>query len=136
MNLSEIQNEFDKDVKIDIYQLDKESLRTPEIHHKYLKLHSEIKLIHKSAENKYKVCYRDKWEHYSGKGDRPYPGKLLKTEIPNVLEGDDELIKYKDKMEYVKSILEYLEEVIKILNNRSFHISNAIKFQQFSQGVD
>lgn len=136
MNLSEIQNEFDKDSKINIYELDKESLRTPEIHHKYLKLYSEIKLIYKSADNKYKICYRDKWEHYSGKGERPHPDKILKSDIPIVLEGDEELIKYKGKAEYIKSILEYLEEVIKILNNRSFHISNAIKFQQFSQGVD
>ena len=82
MNLSEIQNEFDKDSKINIYELDKESLRTPEIHHKYLKLYSEIKLIYKSADNKYKIRYRDKWEQYSGKGERPHPDKILKSDIP------------------------------------------------------
>ena len=134
MNLPEIQDAVEKDIIIDLSQLDSESTRTPELHHKYLRIYTEIQIQYKSSESKYNSCRREKWEHYSGKGERPYPSKLLKADIPVVLEGDEELIRCKDKMEYFKTILQYLEEVLKIINNRSFQINNAVKWQKFSQG--
>ena len=37
MNLPEIQDAVEKDIIIDLSQLDSESTRTPELHHKYLR---------------------------------------------------------------------------------------------------
>ena len=136
MNLSELKSEVDKDISLNMDSLDVDSLKTPEIHHKYLKIYTEIQINFKSAESKYKICRRDKWEYYSGKGEKPYQEKILKVDIPIIMEGDEELIKYKDKMEYLSVILEYLEGVLKSLNNRNWLIKNAIEYQKFLQGVN
>ena len=37
MDLNELQNEVDRDLKIDDTELDLESIRTPQLHNKYLK---------------------------------------------------------------------------------------------------
>ena len=45
MNLEEIQALADKDLKLDDTELDIESLKTPELHNKYLKLLSKFNLL-------------------------------------------------------------------------------------------
>ena len=45
MNLEEIQDLVEKDLKIDDTELDIESLKTPQLHNKYLKLLSKFNLL-------------------------------------------------------------------------------------------
>ena len=45
MNLEEIQALADKDLKLDDTELDIESLKTPELHNKYLKLELENQIL-------------------------------------------------------------------------------------------
>ena len=45
MNLEEIQAQAEKDLKLDDTELDIESLKTPELHNKYLKLLSKFSLL-------------------------------------------------------------------------------------------
>ena len=45
MNLEEIQEQAEKDLKLDDTELDIESLKTPELHNKYLKLLSKFSLL-------------------------------------------------------------------------------------------
>ena len=42
MDLNELQNDVDRDLKIDDTELDLESIRTPQLHNKYLKLYTNI----------------------------------------------------------------------------------------------
>ena len=49
MNLEEIQALADKDLKLDDTELDIESLKTPELHNKYLKLFRFCGAVHCSS---------------------------------------------------------------------------------------
>ena len=40
MNIDELYNEIERDLKIDDTELDLESIRTPQLHNKYLKLYT------------------------------------------------------------------------------------------------
>ena len=44
MKLSELQDEIDRDLKIDDSELDLESIKTPQLHNKYLKHYTTYSL--------------------------------------------------------------------------------------------
>ena len=87
MNLDEIQAQAEKDLKIDDTELDLESIRTPQLHNKYLKLYTTYSLQYKKLQDDYKVMYRFKWEYYGGKSppevyaEKPFELKILKADI-------------------------------------------------------
>jgi len=97
MTLDELQLEVEKDMKIDDFQLDIESLKTPNLHAKYLQYYNRFSLLHKKAKSDYKVMVREKWEYYMGKSDpevyrdKPFDHKILKQDVPMYLDADPDL---------------------------------------------
>ena len=60
----------------------------------------------------------------------------LKQDIPRYLESDSDLIKMLLKIDYQKEKVETVKSIISSINGRSYHISNAIKWQQFLNGIN
>ena len=69
MDLEQLQLEADKDLKINDTELDLESLKTPQLHNKYLKHLTKFKLLLTRAEDEFTKIKKDKWEYYTGKAD-------------------------------------------------------------------
>ena len=61
--------------------------------------------------------------------------KILKADIPTYLESDKDLIELQHKISYNKTIVTYLEQVLRSINNRTFTIKNAIEWKKFEAGV-
>ena len=61
MDLEQLQIEADKDLKINDTELDLESLKTPQLHNKYLKHLTKFKLMLSRAETEYNIMKREKW---------------------------------------------------------------------------
>ncbi len=140
MDLEQLQKEAEKDLKIDKDNLDIESLKTPELYGKYLQIFTRWNLLSKQAESEYKKLLKQKWEYYGGKSDpkvyqeKPFDLKILKQDIPVYLEGDEELITAKHKVDYHNAMCDYAEKMCKMLNNRGFQIKNAIDWKRFLEG--
>ena len=90
MNLNNIKQMVLQDCDIDETQLDRESLKLPQLHNKYLNLYLDAKLILERKENEFKRLRRAKWEYYTGKMDEevlaklgwePFNLKILKQDI-------------------------------------------------------
>ena len=141
MDLNTLQEEVDKDIKIKSDSLDIESLRIPELHNKYLKHYNRFQLVLRKTETDYKEVYKEKWEYYTGKAsaevykENPFDLKILKADIPTYLESDKDLIELQHKISYNKTIVTYLEQVLRSINNRTFTIKNAIEWKKFEAGV-
>ena len=144
MNLEELQEMSAKDLKIDDQQLDIESLKTPELYGKYLKIFTRWNLLLKQVESKHRILYRQKWEYYSGKMDEqtlhergwePFDHKILRNDIGIYLNGDEDLCKRKEVIVYIKSIVDYLEEVVKEVSFRHMKIKAAIDWRKFLGGA-
>ena len=143
MTLSEIQEQVRKDLKINDLELDIESLRIPSLHSKYLQLLTEHSLLLKKTLGEYAVLKRNKWIYYTGKareevykekGD--FPLKLItKDEERTFIEADEEVRELKGKLEYYETVVDYLQEVVKSISNRSFQIKNAIEWRKFEAGI-
>ena len=140
MNIDELYSEVERDIKIDDTELDLESIRTPQLHNKYLKIFSKHSLQYKKLQDDYKVLYRVKWEYYTGKAspevyaEKPFELKVLKADIGIYMEADKDLQQLGQRMAYAKQIVEYLERILKEINNRNWNIRNTIEWKKFLHG--
>ncbi len=140
MNIEELYDEVEKDLKIDDTELDLESIRTPQLHNKYLKLYTKHSLQLKRLQDEYKVLYRLMWEYYTGKSvpevyaAKPFDLKILKADIGIYLDSDSELQQLSQKVAYAKEITNYLEKILREINNRNWTIRNTIEWKKFIHG--
>ena len=133
MTLTEIQNMVRKDLKINDLELDIESLRIPSLHSKYLQLLTEHSLLLKKTQGELNVLKRDKWIFYTGKATDV---KLnTKDDQKTFIEADKEYRELKGKVEYYESVVDYLQEIVRSVSNRSFQIKNAIEWRKFEAGI-
>ena len=141
MTLEELQELADKDLKINDTELDLESLKTPQLHNKYLKFLTTYKLMLSRSEIDYSKMKREKWEYYTGKAnpsvyaEKPFSFKLLKADVDKYLDSDIELQKLKQKVDYLQTTVDFLDRTIKQISNRGFAIKNAIDWRKFTSGA-
>ena len=143
MNIQELRNMVERDIKLDDTQLDLESLKTPQLHNKYLNFYHDEVLLYKKQEADYSKLKKLKWEYYTGKmteddleslGWEPFQLKILKQDVDLYIKSDEDIIKMKMKMEYFKQKVEYLESIVKIIQNRQWTIKAAIDWRKFISG--
>lgn len=145
MKLTELQEMWSEDCRINELNLGHESTRTPVLHSKYLNLLSSTRLNLRKAESDYLNMRRMKYRYYRGEmtreelddtGWEQWQGnKPLKNEMDEFLQVDSELVKLSDKVEYYKTILYQLEQIIRSLNSRTWDIKNAIEWSKFTNGM-
>ena len=140
MNIEELYNEVEKDLKIDDTELDLESIRTPQLHNKYLKIYTTQSLQLKRLQDEYKILYKVKWEYYTGKAspdtykNKPFDIKVLKADVGIYIDADTDLQQLSQKVAYTKQIVNYLEKILREINNRNWTIRNTIEWKKFLHG--
>ena len=58
-----------------------------------------------------------------------------KDTMQKYLDADDKLSNSSLKIDYYDTILVYLESILKVIQNRTFQIKNAIEFMKFNAGL-
>jgi|TARA_A100001201_G_scaffold2304_1_gene5698 hypothetical protein len=140
MNLDEIQTLWEEDSKIDEDELHTESTKVPSLHAKYYRILNSILLLKKIEENKFKQLKKEKWQYYTGKADpevyidKPFDHKVLRQDVDKYMDADEDLIKITSKIDYYQIMLNYLDSILKTINNRTYQIKNSIEWQQFIRG--
>ena len=141
-DLDTIQKMWVEDSKIDIDNLHTESLNIPMLHAKYFDLYNNIVLLKKKAEQQKKNIRHERYEYFSGKADpevyieNPFPKKIRDKEtMQKYLDADDKLSNVSLKVEYYDTMLNYLESILKVIQNRTYQIKNAIEFIRFQSGL-
>lgn len=144
MNLTELRAMVSQDMVMDDTELDIESLRTPQLHNKYLNMYHDERLLLTKKEEELKSLLRKKWEYYTGKMDsetleslgwEPFQLNILKADIDKYLDSDKELSVLRMQISFIKEKVSYLESVVKIMNNRQWNIRSAIEWRKFINGV-
>ena len=141
MTLEEIQELADKDLKINDMEYDLESIKTPQLHNKYMKFLNKFKLQLSIAENEMHILKRSKWEYYTGKAspevykEKPFDLKILRQDVDKYIDSDTELQKSKQKVDYLNTIVDYLDRTVRQISNRTFTIKNAVEWKKFTSGA-
>lgn len=144
MKLSELQDMWKADCEINIMDLANEALKGPKLHAKYLGMLTSMRLTLRKAEADYLRLRRTKERYFRGElsreeleelgWDQYLNNKPLKNEMESVLQTDDDIIAQYDKVEYYKTMLYQLEQIIKSLNSRTWDVKAAIEWRKFTEG--
>ena len=142
VTLDKLQEMWEKDAEIDRDNLHEESLNIPSLHAKYFELYNTIFLLRKKAEQQRKNIRHERYEYFSGKADPevyqkyPFAKKIRdKDTMTKYLDGDEKLSNSSLKIDYYDTMLVYLESILKVIQNRTFQIKNAIEFMRFNSGL-
>ena len=142
LDLDTIKKMWEQDCKIDPDNLHTESLNIASLHAKYFDMYNNIVLLKKKAEQQRKNIRHDRYEYYTGKADpdvyveNPFPKKIRDKEtLQKYLDADEKLSQVCLKIDYYDTMLNYIESILKMIQNRTFQIKNAIEFVRFTAGL-
>jgi hypothetical protein len=88
---------------------------------------------------------RDKIEYFQGKmceedlkerGWEPLSMKVIRGDIPKYVAGDPHVISNLVRISDQREKVSLLSTIISSINNRSYIITNAIKWKQFTSGIN
>ena len=142
IDLETIQKMWNEDSKIDPDNLHTESLNIPSLHAKYYDLYNNLMLLRKKAEQQKRNIRHERYEYYSGKADpdvyveSPFPKKIRDKEtMAKYLDADDKLSGVSLKCEYYDVMLKFIEDILKMISQRTYHVKNAIEYMRFQSGL-
>ena len=143
MNLEKIQEMWERDSHIDPDNLHDESLKIPQLHSKYYTIYNTITLLREKARDSYNRIRLERYNYYTGKAPaevyaaEPFPYKVReKDAIQRHMDADEKLNTINMKIKYYDTTLKYLEEIIRIISNRTYQIKNAIEWNKFQSGFN
>ena len=146
MTLEQVLEEWAADSKLPKNNLDETSRQTPQLHSKYLTLLTNAKLKLRKAEMDQKSLLKLKWLWYNGKMSEekikelgwdfdPLEGlKIMKGEMDYYYDSDKEIQESELKIQYLKTMIDTLNEIVNNLNWRHQTIGNMIRWRVFEAG--
>ena len=100
-------------------------------------------MLREKARESYNRVRLERYNYYTGKApaevyvEDPFPYKVRDKEaLQRYLDADEKLNKVDLKIRYYDVELKFLEEIIKIVSNRTFQIKNAIEWNKFQAGYN
>ena len=146
LNLEDVLKMWAEDSPIDDIRLDEASKNTAKLHAKYLEMLSVTKLQLKRRDMEFKVLLKNKWLWYNGKMSKDqidqlgweYDAlnglKILKGEMDYYYNADPHIQEAQAKIDYLKTLIETLEEIINNIRWRHSTIKNMIDWRRFESG--
>ena len=145
MKIDDIMNEWTKDTVIDNTSLDKESLKIPILHSKWLFILSKERQKLKSIHIKRQRLSKTLGEYYRGELNNPedleelkrepWPKTTINSLIQQYTDADSDMIDLNLKMAYQQEIVDVIDAIMKEINSRQWNIRNAIEWRKFENGV-
>ena len=138
MTIEDIMEMWGEDSHIDDKDLDNESLKIPNLHQKYLNIYSKEKRKLSDLKTHWKVLFQQRWEVVISKnGKAPdHNIRISKSELEkHYVAADESLQKAEKILNEQEGKGDYLKSGLSMIENRSFHINNAISWRKFVAGL-
>jgi hypothetical protein len=145
MTLDEMQQMWEADCQIDDNYLGENATITPKLHAKYVKLLVNTKLKHTKLQADYLLLRKNKFRYFRGELSREELSDLgwsqwqgikpLKNEMDEFLQGDTELVTMKVKIDYLETMIYFLESVLGQIKARDWQIKTAVEWKRFLAGM-
>jgi hypothetical protein len=145
MNIEQLQEEWDKDCEIDDNYLGEHATKTPKLHAKYIRFLINVKLKHTKLQSDYNLLRKNKFRYYRGELSREelqaldwgqWQGiKPLKNEMDEFLSGDSDLNTLRVKIDYLETMIYFLESVLGQIKSRDWTIKTAVEWKKFLAGM-
>ncbi|CAB5221475.1 Recombination, repair and ssDNA binding protein UvsY [uncultured Caudovirales phage] len=145
MNIEQLQELWDADCAIDDNYLGEQSTATPKLHAKYVKLLVQVKLKHTKLQSDYNLLRKNKFRYYRGELSRDELNDLgwaqwqgvkpLKNEMDEFLSGDTDLNTLRVKIDYLETMIYFLESIMGQIKARDWQIKTAVEWKKFLAGM-
>ncbi len=138
MKIEDIMEMWGEDSYINDKDLDNESLKIPNLHQKYLDIYSKEKRKLSDLKTHWKVLFQQRWEVVISKNGRApeHNIRISKSELEkHYVAADESLQKAEIILNEQEGKVDYLKSVLSMIENRSFHINNAISWRKFVAGL-
>lgn len=144
MQIDEILSQWKEDSKIDRLELGNASLRTQELHAKYVDIFFHERTVLLKLRERYNKMKRLRYEYWNGQlaledlkeyGWPPQPLKILKGDIDLYMESDEILGEIGLRLNVQQEKITVLQEILKAVNQRGFQINTAVNWERFKSGV-
>lgn len=134
---------WEEDAKIDTSDLARVAQDIPLLHNKYFKIFSQERFRMRTMEMELKALKMAKFEFYSQGPNPETPpewklppiGKVLKSDVPQYVDTDPDIIAATLKLAAQQEKVDYLESIIKMINNRGYQVKSIIDWNKFINGV-
>ncbi len=144
MKLEEIHELWKADSTVDPEDMDGASLAIPVLHAKYLQFLSQERLILRKLETELKQLRLLKTNYYLGnlskeeleeQGWQQELRRILRTEVHDYLDADKQVADLTLRVALQKEKTDVLTSILQTINNRGYHIKNAVEWIKFKHGL-
>lgn len=145
MNIEDILSKWDGDSNVEDTHLGEAATNTAKLHARYLRLLINAKMTRAKMHSDYNEVRRSKFRYYRGEMTRAellalgweqwQHNKPLKTEMEEILRGDEDLGKLQLRIDYMDNVVYALESIMHQIKQRDYQLSNAIKWKLFMAGA-
>ena len=142
MTLEELYKETEKDLApLNKELLEIEASNQAMLHDKYLKFFIDAGAEYSVIKQKHDYVLLQKRHYYLGKAsaeeyrEKPFDIKVLKGDLDFYLNADEELQEFKQKLNYHKLKIDFLEKTLSSIKSRGYDIKSAIDWLKFKNGL-
>lgn len=143
INIDEIVESWREDSKIDDLNLDKENVRIPSLHSKYVGMMVDENKSLRTLIRDRAILRRLLRSYYLGKADADdleklgrdqFYEKILKNELNEYMDTDELMIRINAKISTQEEKIDVLKEIIRSINSRGYQLKNAIDWHRLTMG--
>ena len=143
INIDEIVESWREDSKIDDLNLDKENVRIPSLHSKYVGMMVDENKSLRTLIRDRAILRRLLRSYYLGKADTDdleklgrdqFYEKILKNELNEYMDTDELMIRINARISTQEEKIDVLKEIIRSINSRGYQLKNAIDWPRLTMG--
>ena len=143
INIDEIVESWREDSKIDDLNLDKENVRIPSLHSKYVGMMVDENKSLRTLIRDRAILRRLLRSYYLGKADTDdleklgrdqFYEKILKNELNEYMDTDELMIRINAKISTQEEKIDVLKEIIRSINSIGYQLKNAIEWHRLTLG--
>lgn len=142
--LDYIIEQWTKDSKIDEYNITEETIKIPLLHQKYFTMYVTEGLKLKKFKTELKKLSKLKFEYYRGDltledlkkyGWEPQPRSIINQHLSLYIDADEDVQELSLKISYQETVVEYIDSILKQLNNRGYQLKTIVDWEKFKAGI-
>ena len=143
MTFEELSASWEVDGRINQADVSDTARKLPNLHNKYYMMYVPAVLKLKKYKAELRVLHKLKGQWYRGELAEdelkhlewaPQPLKILRQDIPDFIEGDADVIKLGLKIDHQEVFVNYLESIIRQIQNLNFTLKTIVDFERFKAG--
>lgn len=135
MNTTELKAELEKDLPINLTDLQYESAQNPVLYGKWLRYMTDLRMQHKKLSNQKLKEQKDRLLYYTGRHENDICIDVFdKTELRTIIPADDKVLRADTELEIVNIMIDLCKGALDAIKNRGFSIKAIIEQRQLESG--